>query len=142
MTVFSSSRIVVGVVILQLLVVTEAFCIHRATVTPGKYSTHTHLQATNSHKDNDEDDNATNPKKTSPSTDDMITETEQGIPCLPPIGSSSYGNDISSSNPDNVIKLNGESKPVGFLSGKFELQYTCKVCETRNSHKVSRLGTM
>ena len=27
-----------------------------------------------------------------------------------------------------------------FASSKFEIQYTCKVCDTRNSHRVSRVG--
>jgi ribosomal protein L44E len=28
------------------------------------------------------------------------------------------------------------------VSDKFELQYTCKVCETRNAHRVSRIGKL
>jgi len=29
---------------------------------------------------------------------------------------------------------------TSFVAPKFELQYTCKVCETRNTHRVSRLA--
>ena len=68
-------------------------------------------------------------------------ECEAGskIPCLPPIGASSF--DGESSEDMDTINLGGESQNVGFVGQKFELQYTCKICETRNSHKVSRLGT-
>jgi ribosomal protein L44E len=38
----------------------------------------------------------------------------------------------------NVSDLSSE-KP-SFVGDKFELQYTCKVCETRNTNRVSRIG--
>ncbi len=58
-------------------------------------------------------------------------EKEEGIPCLPPIGESSYTGEPT---------LNDDSETLRIGSEKFELQYTCKVCETRNFHKVSRMG--
>mmetsp|Transcript_15787 Transcript_15787/g.29787 ORF Transcript_15787/g.29787 Transcript_15787/m.29787 type:complete len:227 (+) Transcript_15787:71-751(+) len=63
-----------------------------------------------------------------------------GIPSLPPIGQSSFTGETSSKK-SGTIRLDGTSQAVGNVgSDKFELQYTCKVCETRNSHKVSRLA--
>jgi hypothetical protein len=56
------------------------------------------------------------------------------FPQLPPIGESSYG-----TIPSEDLSSN-QQQPVAFVSDKFELQYTCKVCETRNSHRVSRIG--
>lgn len=62
---------------------------------------------------------------------------EMGIPCLPPIGQSSF----SGEDDENVIKLNGGAKKIGsVVSDRFELQYTCNKCDTRNSHQVSRLA--
>ena len=71
---------------------------------------------------------------------------------LPPIGESSYGS-IPSAHDDSQttideatghkkITLNSEegTKVAQVGSSKFELQYTCNICETRNTHKVSRLG--
>lgn len=55
-----------------------------------------------------------------------------GIPCLPPIGGSSFD--------ATAIELGGDAEPVGLVAHKFELQYTCKICETRNSHNVTRLA--
>lgn len=78
---------------------------------------------------------------------------------LPPIGASSFwnqddGNDDAyadafehsdlarpPSNESNVQK-NGIiiSKHTSLVSPKFQLQYTCKVCSTRNSHSVTRVA--
>jgi hypothetical protein len=55
------------------------------------------------------------------------------FPQLPPIGESSFGT-------VPLEDLSSNLQPVAFVSDKFELQYTCKVCETRNSHRVSRIG--
>mmetsp|Transcript_19288 Transcript_19288/g.22304 ORF Transcript_19288/g.22304 Transcript_19288/m.22304 type:complete len:250 (-) Transcript_19288:250-999(-) len=68
---------------------------------------------------------------------------------LPPSGGSSFnveGSAAAELENDNVnqkrILLNDEkSTKVGLVgSAKFELQYTCNVCETRNVNKVSRLA--
>jgi hypothetical protein len=62
--------------------------------------------------------------------------SEPTIPQLPAIGESSFA---------EASKMNLEddqSQPVASVMGnKFELQYTCKVCDTRNSNRVSRIGT-
>lgn len=81
------------------------------------------------------------------SNDDKIEEGN-GLLSLPPIGESSFDPAACISESEEIkggtksIKL-GQSKSteVGLVgSAKFELQYTCNVCETRNTHKVSRLG--
>lgn len=71
-----------------------------------------------------------------------IENDNQGLilPGLPPIGFSSYDQEKQSDdgNDDNIG--DGSTK-VGYVgTDKFELQYTCKICETRNSHKVSRIA--
>lgn len=66
-------------------------------------------------------------------------DTENEIPCLPPIGYSSFDGETSASG--ETIRLDGTSCDVNHVgTEKFELQYTCKVCETRNSHRVSRMA--
>ncbi len=67
------------------------------------------------------------------------TETDV-IPCLPPIGESSFTGETTHQNGE-VIRLDGTSHDVCHVgSERFELQYTCNICETRNSHKVSRMA--
>ena len=70
---------------------------------------------------------------------------DSGIPQLPAIGASSFStNSKSSSSSHNFQQASeGENQPTdaAFVSPKFELQYTCKVCDTRNCHLVSRIGT-
>jgi hypothetical protein len=67
--------------------------------------------------------------RASPADDDSSEKST--IPQLPPIGSSSFG----------VIPSMATAQPVSNVaSEKFELQYTCKICETRNVHRVSRIG--
>ena len=72
--------------------------------------------------------------------DDAVDEVEQtSIPCLPPIGESSFSGETSKDS--EMIRLDGTSQAVNHVgSEKFELQYTCKVCETRNIYKISRMG--
>lgn len=81
------------------------------------------------------------------STDDAPENGKEipqlGIPCLPPIGDSSFDkNDVRSvSVGEKSILLGGPSQKVGKVGGnRFQLQYTCNICETRNSVKVSRMG--
>ena len=64
---------------------------------------------------------------------------ESGIPQLPPTGESSFGSRKSTLSNQQPL-VDGEKKSVAFVSDRFELQYTCKVCDTRNNHRVSRLG--
>lgn len=68
------------------------------------------------------------------------TEETEDIPCLPPIGESSYTGDVTLEN-GGMIRLDGTSHDVSHIgSERFEIQYTCKVCETRNSHRISRMA--
>ncbi|CAB9518985.1 DNL-type zinc finger protein [Seminavis robusta] len=58
------------------------------------------------------------------------------IPQLPSFGSSSFDAAAAVQR-----KISGEDSPDQALMGrKMQLQYTCKVCETRNVHKVSRIA--
>ena len=56
-------------------------------------------------------------------------EPRTEIPQLPPTTSFSGREPVSQLQSD-----------AAFVGRKFELQYTCKVCETRNVHKVSRIA--
>ena len=70
---------------------------------------------------------------------EVDAKEDKEIPCLPMIGQSSFSG-ISSEDSD-VIRLDGTKKGVDLVGREtFELQYTCKICETRNSHKVHRMG--
>ncbi len=81
--------------------------------------------------------------------DDNKTEGGSGFLPLPPIGESSFDPEsfggkqkYDVSGKSTTIAL-GSDKPTEVAmvgSAKFELQYTCNLCETKNSHKVSRLG--
>ena len=80
-----------------------------------------------------------------------------GFSALPPIGASSfwdrprdenaYANDAYESSDlarpgDKNTNKNGIiiSEHTNLVSPKFQIQYTCKVCSTRNSHSVSRIA--
>lgn len=71
--------------------------------------------------------------------DEQASEEESGIPQLPAIGGSSFGSRKTEASTQQPL-VDGEKKAVAFVSDKFELQYTCKICDTRNNHRVSRLG--
>lgn len=82
--------------------------------------------------------------------DEHQNENETKFLSLPPIGQSSYNpseqqqqqQHTNNDYKEKEIILNS-NKPtnVGLVgSAKFELQYTCNICETRNKHKVSRLA--
>jgi hypothetical protein len=81
-------------------------------------------------------------------TDEPASE-ETAIPQLPAIGASSFSNQQPSPSTTTttipVAKNSGEEAPKGtfvaVVAPKFQIQYTCKVCETRNTHMVSRIGT-
>lgn len=65
-------------------------------------------------------------------------EEQSVIPCLPPIGESSFKGDAATiETSTGTMEVN---KSIRVSSDKFELQYTCNICETRNTHKVSRMG--
>lgn len=70
---------------------------------------------------------------------------ESSIPQLPAIGSSSLQSSSGGSGSPSTVqeeeKRNNDSQ-TAFVSPKFQLQYTCKVCNTRNCHLVSRIGTL
>ena len=92
------------------------------------------------------------------STDDDGKEDGVGFTALPAIGASSFwdrdGNNSLANNdaykssdlarPDsknlnkNRITINNEHASI--VSNKFKIQYTCKKCDTRNSHSVTRMA--
>ena len=59
-------------------------------------------------------------------------DDQDSIPLLPPVG--------QSSSKVSAMDVNDSSKLPNVLSKRFEIQYTCKRCDTRNSHKISRKG--
>lgn len=76
-----------------------------------------------------------------------------GLFALPPIGASSFWdtNDRSSdaittndNDDSSTTKINEGgiiiSNHTSLVSSKFQLQYTCKICETRNKHSVTRMA--
>jgi hypothetical protein len=82
--------------------------------------------------DNDDDD-----------SDDDVDDVNNKIsgtvsdatPQLPPIGATALSNDPS--RKDNMI--NNNDKPF-VANHKFQIQYTCNICETRNTNTISRLA--
>jgi hypothetical protein len=76
---------------------------------------------------------------------------------LPPIGASSFWdtnnernsdavttNDNSDYGSSSTTKINEDgiiiSNHTSLVSSKFQLQYTCNICETRNKHSVTRMA--
>lgn len=73
---------------------------------------------------------------------DIGTEIEtEELPflALPGAGASSF-DPRTSENRFAPVAEGKDLKEAKFVSDKFELQYTCKRCETRNSNKVSRIA--
>jgi hypothetical protein len=73
------------------------------------------------------------------SSDDVEQNSDDNPFALPPIGESSF------QEPTNVGVSSGAKSPGIKISDevaspKFELQYTCKICTTRNSHRISRMA--
>jgi DNL zinc finger len=65
--------------------------------------------------------------------DDSCRNTaSDGIPQLPPIGATSMSNKPSSG-------MTSEDNPF-VANHKFQIQYTCNICETRNTNTISRLA--
>ena len=63
--------------------------------------------------------------------EDDTAKTKKPIFALPPARSSSTSSDNSSSDGNKRNNKNNEAS-FGFIaSGKFELQYTCKICDAR-----------
>lgn len=77
-----------------------------------------------------------------------------GLIALPPIGASSFWDTNNERNSDafttndnhgsSTNKINEDgiiiSNHTSLVSSKFQLQYTCKICETRNKHSVTRMA--
>lgn len=92
--------------------------------------------------------------------DESDEQEESPFTALPPVGASSFwdrpsqdgddddGTSSSSANENsraNAGKISQNNRIIvsdkaSLVSKKFKIQYTCKVCDTRNSHSVSRLA--
>jgi DNL zinc finger len=63
------------------------------------------------------------------------------IPQLPPIGDSSFLPPKKNATADDRHAAPNSNNNKPFVANhKIQLQYTCKVCETRNTHKMSRIA--
>jgi len=68
-------------------------------------------------------------------------ESTPSLPmALPAIGASSYNNRAKSQSESQQIRISSNLSNIAFVSRKFQIQYTCKICGTRNSHRVTRLA--
>jgi protein import protein ZIM17 len=67
--------------------------------------------------------------------DNVPSSSPSGIPQLPAKGSTSRANKNGSSSFDDDTT----TKPF-VASKKFSIQYTCNICETRNTHLISRIA--
>jgi hypothetical protein len=68
------------------------------------------------------------------------TGESTGIPQLPAFGASSFSNASTEDPTGHSQSPNADSADAAFVRAKFKLSYTCNVCDTRNSHMVSRMG--
>lgn len=80
--------------------------------------------------------NGGRPRRRNHNNDNNSNADSDEIPQLPSFGGSSF--DATAAVSRKFNDLPEEKRMV--VDRKFELQYTCKVCDTRNSHKVSRIG--
>eukprot|EP00550_Attheya_septentrionalis_P008834 CAMPEP_0198297412 /NCGR_PEP_ID=MMETSP1449-20131203/36800_1 /TAXON_ID=420275 /ORGANISM="Attheya septentrionalis, Strain CCMP2084" /LENGTH=186 /DNA_ID=CAMNT_0043998331 /DNA_START=295 /DNA_END=855 /DNA_ORIENTATION=- len=85
-------------------------------------------------------------RRHNPNNNNEETDADENVPipqlALPAMGGSSFSSDPSSRS-TSMTKETGSttsSSPPAFARKKFELQYTCKVCDTRNSNRVSRIA--
>ncbi len=69
-------------------------------------------------------------------------EESMSIPQLPAFGASSFSNSHVDFSTSMSPSPKSDNPDTAFVTPKFKLQYTCNVCETRNSHMVSRLGKL
>jgi DNL zinc finger len=84
--------------------------------------------------------------------EDIDENIDLGIPQLPALGAAGSSSipqaeeSVPRSSPVNVqtsnsvSPLNNSTSTTAFVSPKFELQYTCNVCETRNRVIVNRMA--
>lgn len=81
-------------------------------------------------------------------TDDIGDSEDNIFAALPPIGESSFWERQDEDNDTVAVPNTSSSSSISptkyntniVLSRKFHLQYTCKICSTRNTHSLTRLG--
>jgi hypothetical protein len=72
-------------------------------------------------------------------SDDQGEPERTGVPQLPPCQDQRTRSDTMSSDSGDSVQPAPFGAPF-VLRKKFELQYTCNVCETRNTNSVSRVA--
>lgn len=120
----------------------NAFSIHRSNV-------HKKVQASNAHRWVQAGTTLTARRRSLDDYDDELDDVDEingsgVLPLLPPTGFSSFdelSNKINLSSSASEEKSSSSSPKSAVVSPKFELQYTCNICETRNTINVSRVGT-
>lgn len=76
----------------------------------------------------------------SPNNEEPLRSPDDEIPQLPAFGATSYDAATTPSSNNNSKNNANDEQKAAFVGRKFELQYTCKICDTRNCHKVSRIA--
>jgi len=151
-----SSLMITGILLLVIAVavpvVVEAFVVSPFTVVAPPAPSSPKLTVFSS-SNNDENNNNNNknsderrpPRRRNPNNNDHNknnnNSNETPPKQLPSFGLSSFDATAAVARKFfNDTTMMTQEKPPALVDRKFELQYTCKVCETRNSHKVSRIG--
>lgn len=87
---------------------------------------------------------ASNDEEESSDEDQKEKDGVSTLNALPAIGASSFNagesSDHTHSNESNTNNNIIISEHTNLVSRKFKLQYTCKICDHRNSHSVSRIA--
>ena len=105
----------------------------------------TRLYSISNSGNNDDDDDSSSEEHQEADVNNNSSEEEEGdttnnniFAALPPIGASSFW-DRKEDNDETPNNANLSSHNIA-VSRKFHLSYTCKLCNTRNSHSITRLG--
>lgn len=109
-----------------------SFVINTALIRPCGSGCHVALSARRRRNEDKNSDDSSDPSSSS---------SNAGIPQLPAIGASSFQShsQVASSTHATTRNVNLSESAAAFVGSKFQIQYTCKVCDTRNwyVYKVS-----
>lgn len=104
---------------------------HNFKILPASESIHRYTTRLYSISNSDNDNSDTEEEE------DDDDDTNNIFAALPPIGASSFWDRQDDDETLNNTNLTSHNIVV---SRKFNLSYTCKICDTRNSHSITRLG--